>query len=84
MIIDFSYPTIVGNNWAVRVIEVSKQGDLFPKLMKFNTKSEAFTYYENVREEWQKNNLQSEKDGQTKIPFSPTIQLALQLTGRNR
>ena len=53
MVIDFTYPTITGNNWTVRVVKTTPKEKLFSQDKSFNSKDDAFKYYEHIRQMWQ-------------------------------
>lgn len=54
MIIDFSTPNLIGQEWHVRVVKTAPCGDLFPQNVRFEDKDDAFKYYERIRQLWQK------------------------------
>lgn len=56
MIIDFSTPNLIGQEWHVRVVKTAPCGDLFPQNVRFEDKDDAFKYYERIRELWRKQN----------------------------
>lgn len=51
-IIDYSTPTITGNNWTVRVVKTTPKEKLFSRDKSFNSKDDAFKYYEHIRQMW--------------------------------
>lgn len=53
-IIDFSHPNLVGTEWKVRVIKETPQGKLLPQTVRFENKDDAFKYYEQIRQLWQR------------------------------
>ena len=52
MIIDYSAPTITGNNWTVRVVKTTPKEKLLSQDKSFNSKDDAFKYYEHIRQMW--------------------------------
>lgn len=54
MIIDFSYPNLEGNEWAVRVLKELKDKRLFPSKVRFQNKDDAYAYYEMIHQLWLK------------------------------
>ena len=59
MIIDFSHPNLVGTEWKVRVIKTTPKGNLLPQTVRFENKDDAFKYYEQIRQLWQRQNVSS-------------------------
>lgn len=53
-IIDFSFPTLHKNEWIVRVIKTVPNDNLYPLVVRFENKEDAFKYYEQIRQLWQK------------------------------
>ena len=53
-IIDFSFPTLHKNEWIVRVIKTASNDNLQPQTVRFENKDDAFKYYEQIRQLWQK------------------------------
>ena len=53
MIIDYTYPTITGNNWTVRVVKTTPKQKMFSQDKSFKSKDDAFKYYEYIRLMWQ-------------------------------
>ena len=52
-IIDYTYPNLLTQGWRVRVVRATQSGNIKSKEMNFNTKQEAFDYYELIRQMWQ-------------------------------
>jgi DNA primase len=53
-IIDYTYPTITGNNWTVRVVKTTPKQKLFAQDKSFISKDDAFKYYEMIHQLWLK------------------------------
>ena len=53
-IIDFSFPTLHKNEWIVRIIKTAPKDNLHPQTMRFENKDDAFKYYEQIRQLWQR------------------------------
>lgn len=51
-IIDFQYPTLTTQGWAVSVYKKDKQGQAFSNKITFESKDDAFAYYNTIREIW--------------------------------
>lgn len=72
MIIDFTYPTIVGKNWQIHVTRTTKSGNLVSTDVKFENKKDAFDYYQHISKLWQyekstewiRNNVEKKNENQ--------------------
>lgn len=54
MILDFNFPTIVGDKWQVVVHQTDRQGNLRATVYKDETKDCAFDTYEMIQEAYKK------------------------------
>ena len=59
MIIDFQFPTLTAQGWSVDVHKALKDGRVFVQKMKFENKDDAFKYYEQIRQLWQRQKINS-------------------------
>lgn len=58
MIIDFSFPNLHKNEWVVKIVKTAPKGDIKPQVVRFENKEDAFNYYEQIRQLWQKQGKQ--------------------------
>lgn len=57
-IIDFQYPTLTQQGWAVSVYKKDKLGQAFSNKITFESKDDAFAYYNTIREMWKQQGKQ--------------------------